>query len=192
MFKRLAAASFTIALIAFSAQSAYADEFDFPQCEDTSNLQVKVEYKNGTHGVPGRGTNYTGYDTVYTLENDNYLQCLCPDEGNGVQSDWLFVGNNEYDIESYVSEGWVFVADGSLWGLVDGAYLVKNVDYTCKTSNTPTPTPKNEVGGTITEEAASTSSEPVLGLADTGTDKYIFAFLVAGVVLFFTGKKLRA
>jgi hypothetical protein len=111
----------------------------FPSCKDVlPKAGDKAHYSSGLHQILG-GSLLSGSDDVYTLENSNYLQCFCPEEGNeGIQTNWLRSDNP--------IEGWFF-ENGSQWNLGDYMYAAKNNDFTCgspEPSPTPTPSPTPE------------------------------------------------
>ena len=180
---------------------------EFPQCPvgydgDFSHYD---RYNNNPHQIVGGPLLYGG-DDVYSLENGNYLQCFCPDEGNqGIQTNWWRTDD--------ILDGW-FREFGTQWNLGDYWYLTQNSDFICDSGDTggdgdpevtPTPTltptltpnpspttaPSQDTGGA---SSGTTSSDPsdnnqaqVLGattLADTGSvaDYYI----VLGLVLTIT------
>lgn len=72
----------------YAPTTVYATQVpEFPVCSNPQG-EVKVSYESGTHGVPGNSSEYQGEDIVYSLDNSNYLQCLCADTGEGIQTDW--------------------------------------------------------------------------------------------------------
>lgn len=66
---------------------------NFPNCEGQTSIGDKAHYDNGTHWVVGDGL-LVGRDDVYSIGNQNYMQCYCPlsseyiagDEG--IQTNW--------------------------------------------------------------------------------------------------------
>jgi len=124
----------------FTSSVAYAQEQriaipSFPSCVTPQGTQ-KVFYPTGVHGIPGSTNTYTGSDTVYVLSEETLSQCFCAINGKGIQSNWWRVsslGLNQ--IDELVGLGWVFVPDGTAWGLQEAPYLVKNEAYECKKDN---------------------------------------------------------
>lgn len=180
--------------ILLSARPVVAlEELTFPSCTNPE-ASIRVSYESGMHAIVGENSLRQGRDTVYNLGNGDYLQCFCPEEGTGIKTSWMQVSQlDDPDINLYIKQGWVFISDGKGWGLDNTAYLAKNETYSCSAAVSPTPGQSSSggVGGQITEEAASTSS-PVLGLANTGTEKTLVILLVSGTVMLILGKKVLA
>ena len=61
-----------------SVQSAFAavSAPDFPACSAPTG-SLKVQYNDGTHGVIGNSAEFKGKDTVYSVNQNQVLQCLC-------------------------------------------------------------------------------------------------------------------
>lgn len=160
----------------------------FPVCANPQG-QVKVSYDSGTHGVPGNSSTFTGKDTVYTLSDDTLTQCLCTTGGDGTQTNWWKVSSLTQDEKDIlISQGWVLIPDGLVWGLDAGPYFAKNSSYACTSSNA--------VGGASTGSVLGASTKAVLGLATTGNIVFIltviltgFALLGSGIALSFKRKK---
>src|SRR5215210_7466089 len=64
----------------------------FPTCINPQG-SVKASYSSGTHGIVGSTQEYTGSDSVYTLSDNTIVQCFCPVNGNGIQTDWWKIAN---------------------------------------------------------------------------------------------------
>ena len=113
--------------------SALTEQPSFPSCTAPTGT-LKVKYDSGTHGIVGNTGVYQGRDSVYQLDTGNVFQCFCPESGDiGIQTNfWKFPPMTEGDIQSFKSDGWVFIPDGSLWGLMSDPYLAKNYDYQCR------------------------------------------------------------
>lgn len=129
--------SFIISLILsfvflLAAPSVFALEVpQFPSCVAPQGT-LKVSYEAGIHGIPGSEASYSGQDSVYLLGAGNALQCFCPPSGNGIQTNWLKLSEvSVEEVESYKKQGWVYVPDGSAWGLDAAPYLAQNVSYSC-------------------------------------------------------------
>lgn len=157
----------------------------FPACTSPQGT-TKVSYSDGTHGIVGSTASYSGSDTVYTVTDETLMQCFCPKEGDtGVQSNWWRATNlSGEDIQILKNDGWNYVPNGSLWGLENAPYMVKNNEYQCRGSG----------GGEVQSAAAQIGD--VLGLAATGNWVLIvgtgvggLALLLIGAYVFFTSRK---
>lgn len=194
--------------IAFNSQlvglNAYASENNsentsitkpnFPSCEDPEG-QLKASYPNGTHGVPGDTTTYTGRDTVYTLSDNTLIQCLCTDQGKGIQTNWWKVSSlTENEINQLKAEGWIFVPNGSAWGLEETTYMAKNESFSCgdregddedndedKSSQDKNDKYDNSDQGQILATATK-GIGGILGLAATGNASVIYLFITVGAL----------
>lgn len=181
------------------ATPAFADSpSDFGSC---LNPQVNASQVNvGTnHGVAGSTETYAGTDSIYRLSNGNVTQCLCRDNGKGIQTNWLkTTGMSEKDIEVLRKQGWIYIVTGSNWGLSDVPYLAKNIEYTCK-SGTPTatptctPTPTGTVTPTPTKAVTPTPQvqSKVVTLASTGNTVAVAGLVIAGVFSLLAGLLLK-
>lgn len=155
---------------------------NFPSCVNPQG-QLIVSYNSGTHGVPGDPNPYQGNDSVYLVSPDSVMQCLCTDDGSGTQTNWWKVSSLiREEIDSLIAQGWIFIPDGSVWGLEDTTYLAKNVSFSCRSSG-------GGGGGGGSSSSSSSSGGTgggsvgeVLGLAFTGNILYIYFFAVAGLV----------
>lgn len=151
---------------------------NFPACVNPQG--TKIVDVRGTHGVPGDATTYTGVDKVYLVDGKNQVtQCLCLDDGRGIQTNWWKVSSlDENEIKVLKSEGWIYIPNGSAWGLLDAPYIAQNAGFSCNGGN----------GGS--SGSSSTSAGPigqVLGLAFTGNILYVYAFLTFGIIATITG-----
>lgn len=150
---------------------------NFPSCVNPQGTQ-KVSYDSGTHGVVGNSSNFTGKDSVYSLSDGTLLQCLCADNGQGVQTNWWKVSSLTADeIAILISQGWTKIPDGSAWGLESAPYLAKNINYSCSGS----------AGGTGGGEVLGASTGDVLGLATTGNILFILSVILAGLTFLGAG-----
>ncbi|MBP7927533.1 hypothetical protein KAZ57_00075 [Patescibacteria group bacterium] len=185
--------AFYTVFLAFS-QKVYAQVDvlipSFPFCQNPQGV-VKASYSSGTHGIPGDSANYTGSDAVYTLTDETLLQCFCAEDADGIQTNWWKVSSlSIQDIEYLESLGWVYIPDGSLWGLDNAPYVAKNNDFSCNTGgqgghndddDDDDDDNDSDDDGDILEVGASTVRYGVggiLGLAATGN---------LGEILFSTG-----
>lgn len=140
---------------------------------------LKVSYDSGTHGVPGDANTYSGSDSVYTLSDNTLVQCLCTDNGQGVQTNWWKVSSLTTDeIAVLISQGWVLVPDGSAWGLDQTPYLTQNTSFAC-------------FPGTGAPEVLGATTTDVLGLATTGNAAFILSVILAGITFLGAGSLLN-
>lgn len=177
-------------LLTVSTRQAYA--MAVPNFGSCLNPQVAASQVNtgANHGVAGQSSAYSGTDTIYSLQDGNVLQCLCPVEGSGIETEWMKIsGISQEELNSFQSQGWIYIPTGAAWGLEDVPYLAKNSDYSCKGSNQSTSSNSNSGNNgqsTATVVSASTQ-QGVLGLASTGTALPIYALIFAGFVSLFLG-----
>ena len=188
--KLLTALSF---LVFFSIRPAFAQSTPInpPQttCITPTGDKI-VTYLDGIHGIPGNLQTFTGRDEVFVLGNDDALQCFCATDGGGVETIWWssFTGLTQDQIDGLISQGWMFVPDGSAWGLAAKPYLAKNTNYVCSGQTT-----------TSTSSQTSTTSDntppgQVLGvstLAQTGGKGLISTLIYAAFFLLILGLLLK-
>lgn len=142
-----------------------------PSFSSCTNPQgsVKADNPSGTHGIVGESGNYSGSDTVYRLSGDTLTQCFCSQNNQGIQTNWWKITSlSPGDIAVLEREGWIYVPNGKLWGLDEGAYLAKNAPYVCS---------GGRVGG-----ASATNVGDVLGLATTGNMPLLLGLLAIGLL----------
>lgn len=159
----------------------------FPSCSNPSG-NIKVEYVDGLHAIVGETVLRKGSDKVYSLFDGNVLQCFCPENGAGVQTNWWKLGKlSQGEIDTLKTQGWHFVPSGAAWGLTNDPYLAKNTDYSCKTSG------GNDGGGGGGGDSAIGGGEAssVLGLAATGDNSVYIAFISLGIALITGGLLLK-
>ena len=172
-----------IFLSALAGKADAATTPTFPLCANPQGT-VRVNYDNGTHGVAGDSNSYSGKDTVYTLSENTLIQCLCPANGNGVQTNWWKAGSLTTDeINVLISEGWILIPDGASWGLDVGPYLAKNSDYSCTSSGSGGVSDSKSGGGAI----LATSTQAILSLANTGNTAFILGVFLTGSLLLGSG-----
>lgn len=113
---------------ASSRASAYSIP-SFPGC-DTPTGSVIASYNSGIHGIAG-GSSDTGKDSVYEVNDQEVLQCLCSGS-TGVQTNWWKLpGLTLSEIQDLEKQGWVYIPSGSVWGLDDVPYMAFNVNGSC-------------------------------------------------------------
>lgn len=168
-----------IFLSAFAGTADAATIPSFPSCANPQGT-VRVNYDNGTHGVAGDSNSYSGKDTVYTLSENTLAQCLCPANGNGVQTNWWKVtGLSQEEKDVFVSQGWILIPNGSAWGLDNEPYLAKNSSYSCTTGS---------LGGVSDSKSIlATSAQAILGLANTGNIVFVLFTVLGGLALIGSG-----
>ncbi len=160
--------------IVFAASAGPAFAVSTPDFGSCLNPKVAVSQVNtgNNHGVVNKGT-YAGTDSIYRLSDANVMQCLCPDNGSGIQTNWYKVSKlSSTDISVLKSEGWIEVTTGASWGLEDTKYLAKNIDYTCKGTQ------------------AVSATKPI-ALAKTGNTVAIVGLFLMGLLSLTTGLLLK-
>lgn len=169
---------------------------EFTSCL-TPTGNVIANYANGEHGIVDEGSRI-GEDVVYSLPGGNAMQCFCGTNGSGVQTNWKQVGEmSSNEIKIYESEGWILVPDGSAWGLSQGAYLAKNINYSCGGGSSTT----NSGGGDGKSDGRTDGRSDGLGsivqsatgtnLASTGNILFIAEIFGAGVLMTLAGLYMR-
>lgn len=103
-----------------------------PQCPNI-NAPIQASYADGLHWIVGNPVLQEGSDKVYNLGANKYAQCYCPVTGtNGIQTNWIPAGSfTQTQIDSYVANGYILVANGADFGLDSQKYLAKNSAFTC-------------------------------------------------------------
>lgn len=147
--------------------------------------EVKANYESGTHGIAGRTGLYEGKDSVYRISENALTQCFCAVDGSGIQTNWWKIpALTESEIKVYESQGWIYIPNGSLWGLDNSPYLAKNSDYSCKSnggsggSNSDSGSNSGSSSSNSSGSNSGTSSSSggigqVLGLASTGNSVFL-------------------
>lgn len=109
----------------------------FPTCSNPSGTLV-VSYVDGQHGIVGSSANYVGADKVYSLGENNYMQCFCASDNSGIQTNWWKTSSlTEEQIQTLKNLGWYFVPNGAAWGLSEGSYMAKNTNFSCGGGGNP-------------------------------------------------------
>jgi hypothetical protein len=132
-YKHLASFIAVIVLGLFSAVSPVRANSipSYPSCTSPSGT-LKVSYATGTHWIPIESFLREGSDAVYTLSDTSLLQCYCDLAGHGIQTNWWKIsGMSQSDIDTYAGQGWIYIADGSVWGLDASPYLALNSNVSC-------------------------------------------------------------
>jgi len=144
---------------------------DFPACTNPTGI-LRVEHNQGMHGVAGSTAEYKGKDSVYNLNDTQVLQCLCTEDGEGIQTNWWKISSlSDSDIQTLKNLGWYYVPNGHLWGLDNAPYMAKNGEYECSGSS-------GGIGG-----------GEVLGLATTGDNALFYGLfgIATGLIFLFLG-----
>jgi hypothetical protein len=184
-----------VVLLSASAGNAFAVTTPtFPACANPQG-QLKVSYDSGVHGVVGDSNTYSGKDNVYTLSSSAQTQCLCTVEGKGIQTNWWKATELSQDeISILVNQGWIYVPNGSAWGLTDDPYLAMNLGYSCTSTNNNPGGPGDgrsdgRSDGRTESLGIHTSSitQSVLGLASTGNIAFILSVILLGIVFLSSG-----
>lgn len=167
--------------VLFSPKVAFAVTTpDFGSCLNPSGVP-KASYDSGIHGIAGTQTEYRGKDSVYT-QDGRYLQCFCSEGGDGIQTNWLKVSSySQSDIEILKSQGWIYVPDGSAWGLTADPYVAYNLVYSCR----------GDKGGVSGTGGGSVLGISAASIAPTGEGLYIYAILGLGVLFVILGLVMR-
>ena len=178
---------------------------NFPNCPFPGGDQI-ANYDSGYHGVPGDNTSYTGADQVYQLNENQVVQCLCTEEGRGVQTWWWKQPSLTAEKESVVNkQGWVRIPNGALWGLDSTIWFAKNTYYSCKgDKGGMNGSSSDSAGGSDSSSSGSSESTAggalgaslggVLGastLAGTGSYGKIVGYLALGFVALMIRNRLR-
>ncbi len=165
---------------------------NFPSCSNPQGT-IKSDYPAGTHGIAGDSRQFSGSDKVYSLSDNTLQQCFCSINGDGIQTNWWKIESlTEDQIEILKRDGWVFIPNGSLWGLEEASYLAKNSNYSCGGGG-------NNSGSSNSDSSGSTGGGEVLGasisLPKTGADArwLIIASvsLISGLVILFKGLRSK-
>lgn len=173
---KVGAVSFAIAA-AFSAPAiatatTQSSQNTFPLCIEMTKDGDKAHYAEGLHQIVD-GPLLSGSDAVYVLDDGNFLQCFCPEEGvQGVQTNWLDAsGLEDEEIAALQEQGWHLIENGPDWGLPSQHYLAKNSDFDCsKRGGTASPSPSDSPSPSPSETPGTEStSTPTPTPMPTGT-----------------------
>lgn len=171
----------------------------FPSCLNPQSA-LKVQYTSGIHGIAGDTNQFTGADAVYSVSDTTQMQCFCPPNGQGIQTNWWNIsGLSDTDIQSLQQQGWIYESFGADWGLTNAPYLAKNSNYSCQTQSTAivqgitqTNTASSNTGNSNTPTNSGnsgTTSTP--SLANTGDSILLYGTFLAGLASLLTGIILK-
>ena len=194
MRKILTSLVLSLGLIANSYIPVYAvDTPNFPSCLSPQGT-LRVFYPNGTHGIVGSSQEYVGSDAVYDLDQSTLLQCFCSVDGVGIQTNWWNASSlSEEQVEILKKDGWFYVPNGSLWGLVEDPFVAKNVSYSCRNTPAPSSSSSNSSSSSSSSNSSSSSSNnnsqegEVLGLAATGDALILLGLTTLSLIFIFAG-----
>ena len=185
-------------LLALSFPFGTVSAMEIPQFPSCTNPQgeLKASYDTGIHGVPGDSNAYTGSDHVYTLNNEQTLQCLCAESGNGIQTDWLKVGQLSEEMQkSYETQGYTYIPNGAAWGLQHTGYIAKNSPYSCGGSGShqggSDGRSDGRSDGLSDGRGGGSIQASVLGLASTGDVTSLLGFFFLGLTALVLGVTLK-
>ncbi len=167
----------------------------FSSCLNPQSPQANLQITNtGTHGVPGNEQAFTGVDKVYSSESNllssaTVMQCLCPDNGQGIQTNWWKVSElSEEERKTLEAQGWIYIPEGSAWGLDHVPYLAQNTNYSCKSSNQESSSGQNNSNSnnnsSSNQNVLGAATQAVLGLANTGDIIFLYSVLGIGILSF--------
>lgn len=163
-------------LLTISTQNASAAVSipDFPACSAPTGA-LRVQYSDGIHGVIGNSAEFKGNDTVYTVNENQVMQCLCTNDGEGIQTNWWKISSlTDSEIQVLKNSGWYYVPNGSLWGLDNAPYMATNYSYSC--------------GGVL----GGIGGGDILGLAITGNmSKWFYGLIGIGIMFVVLGLLLN-
>lgn len=214
MLKRILLIIVLSLLILPATRVGAVDLPSFPTCVNPHGT-VQADYADGTHGIPGSTASYTGSDTVYNVDSNNLIQCFCSNGGQGVQTNWLKADTfSDPDLKILETQGWIYIPDGSAWGLENVPYLAQSYDFACASpgggGNSSGNSSNNGSGGgdglsdgrsdglsscpscTAPPQVLAAQTGEVLGLAATGDSVYVISVYLAGLLLLSLGLLLHS
>lgn len=181
-------------------------------------MPLQVSHPDGVHGVPGDSNSYSGADNVYsdkdTLSSSSVMQCLCLTNGQGMQTNWWKASDlSEDEIKILESQGWIYIPDGSAWGLDSAPYMAQTTNFACgqatlsssttggtgnggnssgaspSNSGSSNNSSSNSGSGSSSNSNSSQPIQSVLGafteLANTGNIVFIYSLLLMGLIASF-------
>lgn len=188
MKKYILSLIFSVLLFAFWPVIANAASApSYPTCVNPQG-NLRVTYNDGLHGIAGMLNEKYGSDKVYEITGtDSLMQCFCPTDGEGIQTNWWKAGNlTDDEIKVFKSQGWNYIADGSAWGLDNAQYLAINSTYNCR----PVTTSNNTGSSSENKTEISSVNNPVqkfLNFASTGNTYFLYLLIFTGSALILTG-----
>ncbi len=153
---------------------------------------ITSNYPSGSFGIVGKTGSLAGSDTVYKLSDIALTQCFCPLDGNGIQTNWWKASNlTAEEINEQVSQGWILVPDGSVWGLDPAPYLALNINYSCSGGGSTQGSSTTSSNGGVGGQTLGSSTGQILGLATTGNMQLVTLLAVFGVLLTASGVLIK-
>lgn len=148
----------------------------FPSCPNPGG-SLKVSYSSGVHGIAGRSETFEGQDSVYIITDTNTVQCYCAPNGSGIQTNWWKVSSLTAEQKAeLITAGWIYIPDGSAWGLDPSDWMAKNVDVSCgeKGGGSSSSSSSSSSSGSSSSGSSIASIIPtILGFADTGRQLFL-------------------
>lgn len=204
---RIIALSITSFVFLMTASPVAAQSIpSFPACPNPGG-QLIASYDDGVHGIPGDAGVYTGADQVFKINDSQVVQCLCQDNGEGIQTIWWKdPGLTSAEVSVIQKQGWIRIPTGSLWGLDDAQYFAKNSAFSCGGGNGGSSDDNDDddddddtgrSNGSSSRRSSGSSSGrggQVLGattLAATGNWQGIIAAFAVSSLAFVMARKLR-
>jgi hypothetical protein len=199
----LASALVFLLLFWNSSNTAKASEIpNFPSCTMPQG-ELVVSYDSGIHGIPGDSSIHSGSDKVFRINDTTLIQCFCATNSQGIQTNWWKKNSlTEDEIDTLEKLGWIYIPNGSLWGLENTSYFASNSFYSCGPSGSSgggSSSSSSSSGGSNSSSNNSSSGGigggevlgQVLGAA-TGNLVSIYFFILLGIfflIIFLLWKK---
>lgn len=124
----------------------------FPSCTNMPSSAVQTWNSTGMNQIAGQSGQVYGTDTVYSIGNNNSVQCYCPNNNpgtQGIQTNWWGTNLSNYS-------GWMFINNSNnQWGLGGASYLAQNSSFAC---NVPPPSTPTATPSATTTTSSSSSS----------------------------------
>ncbi len=178
-----------ILLLSVAGQVRALDLPNFPTCPNPGGTVI-ANYPSGVHGIAGSTLTYTGSDVVYKIDDSKVVQCYCSPNGSGIQTNWWKASSlTSKQKADLIATGWVYIPDGSEWGLDPSDWMAYNISFTCGGSTTTTTTSSSSNSNSGSSSSSSSSNSiislipSILGFADTG--RMLFwrrLFFVTGLI----------
>jgi len=155
----------------------------FPSCPNPGG-ELKADYNEGNHGIPGKLGDQTGSDSVYTI-GENNVQCFCSTDNQGTQTNWWKISSlTQSEIDQLKNSGWIYVANGAVWGLEETPYMAFNSNYACGSAIGGS----GEVQGTSTQESGQVLGAAILPATGSWG---ILVILGLGLFLLLVGTRMK-
>ncbi len=168
---------------------------DFPNCPNPVGTVI-ASYEDGVHGIAGSTLTYTGSDTVYQIDTNRVSQCYCSPDGSGIQTNWWKASSlTPKQKTELVDAGWIYIPDGSVWGLDPSDWMAYNISFVCGGKGGGSSSSESGSSSSSSSNSSSSSSNSIvniipqiLGFADTGRLAFWRQFFfLTGIVSFAAG-----